>query len=146
MRRIVKKQDKEKAEFFPQISLSSTAKMVLILNKQQTVDKDECDSKADDTDEYQVLDDWFNLICKPNQPLNENSPTLEQFWNQFGQRAMYGEHEHQQISTQLNKNKILTNPKQSSTHIERDHQHQPQNISYRKKFFLCTPTETYQTS
>ena len=83
MRRIVKRQDKEKAEFFPQISLSSTAKMVLILNKQQTVNKDECDSKADDTDEYQVLDDWFNLICKPNQPFNKNSPTLEQFWNQF---------------------------------------------------------------
>ena len=87
----------------------------------------------------------------------QTKPTIEQKFSNFGtilepilpkegQRAMYGEHEHQQISTQLNKNKILTNPKQSSTHIERDHQHQQQKICYRKKFFLCTPTETYQTS
>ena len=52
--------------------------MVLILNKQQTLDKDEWNSQAADKDEYQVLDDWFT--CKPNQPLNENSSTLEQFY------------------------------------------------------------------
>ena len=56
----------------------------------------------------------------------QTKPTIERKFSNFGTIVpkedlgpMHGEHEHQRISNQLNENEILTNPRQSTTNIER---------------------------